>query len=207
MALKTIEAHLDEKGFLVVSRLPCINHGENVSVAICVTADDDFFAKQPSSVNYFFEFESADGKKQISSPLQFENGVLSCKIKNSVLCCPGEAQVQIVATDQNSGYVFKSSVATFFVAQSINATEQDFELLDLLTKLNQLYQQTSAIKDGAEQTMKQMQSLFDTLNTKLANGDFVGEKGDMGDKGEKGDTGDSPTILLQDGVLYAEYQN
>lgn len=195
MSLKNIEAHLDEKGFLVVNRLPCINHGENVSVGIRVSADNNFFSKQPSTVNYFFEFKSADGQKQISPPVQVVDDVLTCVIKNSVLCCPGEAQVQVVATDE-SGYVFKSSVATFFVAQSINAVDQDFEVADLLTQINKLFNQTHDIKNQAEQTQQQMQNLIDLVNQKLANGDFVGAKGDKGDV---------PTMYIQNGMLYAEF--
>ncbi len=195
MSLKNIEAHLDEKGFLVISRLPCVNHGENVSVGIRVSADDNFFSKQPSTVNYFFEFKSADGQKQVSSPVQVVDGVLTCIIKNSVLCCPGEAQVQVVATDE-SGYVFKSSVATFFVAQSINAFDQDFEVADLLTQIIKLFKQSESIKIQAEQSQQQMQSLIDLVSQKLTNGDFVGQKGD---------NGKTPTMYIQNGMLYAEF--
>ena len=195
MSLKNIEAHLDEKGFLVVSRLPCINHGENVSVGICVSAADDFFSKMPSTVNYYFEFKSADGQKQTSQAVQPSNGVLSCLIKNSVLCCPGEAQVQVVATDDD-GYVFKSSVATFFVSQSINATSQDFETLDLLASLNKICKQTIEAKDSVQLTKQQMEQMIALVQTKLDNGELVGDKGDKGD---------TPNVYLDNGVLYAEF--
>ena len=203
MSFKKIEAHLDEKGCLIITKLPCINHGENVSVSICVTAEENFFLQMPTSANYFFEFKSADGQKHATTPITVVDGKLSCQIKNSVLCCPGEAQVQVIV-NTDEGYVFKSSVATFFVAQSINAVDQDFEYLDLLAQLNKLANQTQNIKQQAEQTQLQMQNLLDQINDKLAKGEFVGDKGDKGDKGEKGDT---PSLYIQNGVLFAKFFN
>ena len=138
MSLKNIIAHLDKNGFLVVSKLPCVSHGENEAVGINVSTPDDFLSQMPDDTNWYFEFESADGQKQVCGPVTPQNGLLTCNVTNSVLCCPGEARVQIVATDQNSDYIFKSSIATFFVSQSINATDKSFVRDDLLAKIDKL---------------------------------------------------------------------
>ena len=203
MALKNIVAHLDTNGLLVVDKLPDINQGENISVGIITVVDEGFLAKQPATVRYYFEFESADGQKFASSPTMVQEGVLSCSVKNSVLGSCGEAHVQIVAIDSNSDYIFKSSVACFYVSQSINAVDKDFVGDDLLSQLNDIIDNMNSLKEKLQKQSSQMQQLSDDLHTKVANGFFVGEKGDKGDKGEKGD---APTMFVSNGVLYAEYQ-
>ena len=204
MALKNIVAHMDINGILTVDKLPDINQGENISVGILTVADEGFLAKQPATAKYYFEFESADGQKFATAPTVAQDGVLSCTIKNSVLCSCGEAHVQIVVADSVSDYIFKSSVACFYVSQSINAVDKDFVGDDLLLQLNNIIDDMNSLKEKIQKQSVQMQQLSDDLHTKVNNGFFVGEKGEKGDKGEKGET---PTLFLQDGVLYAEYQN
>ena len=196
MSLKNIIAHLDKNGFLVVTKLPCISHGENVSVGINVSAEQNFLSQMPDGTNFYFEFKSADGQKQVCGPVLPQNNELACAVTNSVLCCPGEAQVQIVATDKNSDYIFKSSVASFFVSQSINATDKDFVRDDLLANINKLLDEMYKTNQNTAQTGEQLQSLVDDVNQKLSDGEFVGEKG------EKGDKGDVPLFQLEDGHLY-----
>ena len=100
MALKNIVAHMDINGVLTVDKLPDINQGENISVGILTVIDESFLAKQPTTVRYYFEFETADGQKFVSAPTAVQQGVLSCSVKNSVLGSCGEAHVQIVAVEQ-----------------------------------------------------------------------------------------------------------
>jgi len=95
-------------------------------------------------------------------------------------------------------------VACFYVSQSINAVDKDFVGDDLLLQLNNIIDDMNSLKEKIQKQSVQMQQLSDDLHTKVNNGFFVGEKGEKGDRGEKGET---PTLFLQDGVLYAEYQN
>ena len=116
----------------------------------------------------------------------------------------GEAHVQIVAVDSASDYIFKSTLACFYVGKSINATDRDFVGDDLLAELNRIIENMNLLKENMEKQSRQMQQQSDDLNKKVATGYFVGEKGD---KGDKGDQGEAPEMFLTNGVLYAKYQN
>ncbi|MBR2302601.1 MAG: hypothetical protein IKA42_02225 [Clostridia bacterium] len=195
---------MDINGVLTVDKLPDINQGENISVGILTVIDESFLAKQPTTVRYYFEFETADGQKFVSAPTAVQQGVLSCSVKNSVLGSCGEAHVQIVAVDSASDYVFKSTVACFYVGQSINATDRDFVGDDLLSQLNKIITDMTSLKEKLQKQSQQMQEQSNDLKNKAESGYFTGAKGD---KGEKGDRGESPQVFLNNGILYAEYQN
>ena len=126
MAFKKIQAHLDEKGILHIDSLPSVNRGENVSVGVEVTVSPEFLACQPQDVIYFLEYKSADNKKYVSHSIQIVDQKLACDVQNSVLCCAGEAQIQVVAIQNGGDYIFKSQIATFFVGESINASNKQF---------------------------------------------------------------------------------
>jgi len=196
MAFKNIHAHLDEKGILRIDSLPCINRGENVSVGVEVAVSPVFLAGQPDDVSFFVEYKSADNKRYVSPRIQIADNKLVCDVKNSVLCCAGEAQLQIVAIQNDGEYIFKSQIATFFVGESINATNKEVFGTDFLAEANKLVDRLHALRQQTEQTEQRLADLIDTITTKLDNGEFVGRQGD---------DGKTPTLLIVDGDLFANY--
>lgn len=205
MAFKNIRAQLDEKGILHVDSLPSINHGENISVGVEVTVAQEFLANQPQDVSFHVEYKSADNKRYVTPAIELVEGKLICEVKNSVLCCAGEAQLQVVAIQNDGEYIFKSQIATFFVGESINAVRQQVFSKDFLSEANEIMREISGFKQGLVDTEKRLADLIAAVQAKLDNGEFVGEQGIRGDKGEKGDKGDTPVMSIIDGDLYATY--
>ena len=68
MAFKNIEAEIDGGGVLRLVEIPQISDGENISVGLRVSADEDFLDGQPSDAIYCFEFMAADGGRYVTPP-------------------------------------------------------------------------------------------------------------------------------------------
>lgn len=105
-----------------------------------------------------------------------------------------------------NGVVYKSSVFTGTVALSLygDADKPGEVVRDVLDRVDATLTAAEATRsqlatalegvDGAVSSANtaanNAQTVADTVQAKLDNGDFVGAKGDQGDKGDKGDKGD-----------------
>ena len=82
---------------------------------------------------------------------------------------------------------YSPSPITLFVSAGSYIPDEDTENSEPITP-SELEQYQQALQDGLSEvsgTIESMTDLIDEVQTKLDNGEFVGEKGDKGDKGDK----------------------
>ena len=196
MAFKNIEAEIDGGGVLRLVEIPQISDGENISVGLRVSADEDFLDGQPSDAIYCFEFMAADGGRYVTPPIVPEQGVIAYEVENSVLRGDGETRAQLVVKSQSGGYIFKSNTAAFEVSPSVNAEFPTYYRRDFLTAAQKLFaeaaekmEELDAVKDEMTVAAQSVRQLADEMREDIAAGEFDGPQGPKGDKGDRGDIG------------------
>lgn len=190
MAFKNIEAEIDGGGVLRLVEIPQISDGENISVGLRVSADEDFLDGQPSDAIYCFEFMAADGGRYVTPPIVPEQGVIAYEVENSVLRGDGETRAQLVVKSQSGGYIFKSNTAAFEVSPSVNAEFPTYYRRDFLTAAQKLFaeaaektEELDAVKDEMTVAAQSVRQLADEMREDIAAGEFDGPQGAKGADG------------------------
>lgn len=190
MAFKSISATLGGDGILKINSLPSVNQGENASVSVDLTLEEDFLSAQPSDAAYYFEFDCADGKKYVSPQISPQQNKITYDIENAVLSGSGEVWAQLVVKSDDADYIFKTQRVCFGVGKSVNATIPVYFREDFLTQIQAFFKEA---KETQEKFLQSMQTLDDTLTqfeADLAAGKYDGPQGKTGPQGIQGIKGD-----------------
>lgn len=187
---------LDENHIYTCSNNIIARSGENEITQLEITLAECL-------CNYwvYLDFVKADGTKFKTPRLDIIGNVVTYDLPNSLLDISGDLKVQIVLQDEN-GEVWKSTIKTYRVTSSINATDDIPNKEDFITDAQNLLNE---IEEGLTPTIGENGNWF-------INGKDTGKtsRGTQGEKGDKGDAGsvkfiivtELPTENIDDSAIY-----
>lgn len=170
--------------------------GENDCTLFQIVVDE-------SLNNYWFylDFIKPDGTKYKTSKLDVIDNRVIYEIPNALLSQKGGLQVQAVLQNEE-GEIWKSTIETFSINTSINATDEIENQDDFIAEAQRLLDE---VEEGLTPTIGENENWFicgkDTGKT---------SRGDKGEKGDKGDAGsvkfiianELPTENIDDSAIY-----
>lgn len=108
--------------------------------------------------------------------IDYENNIIVYEFTHGTAIMPGKLDCEIKLYDANKNLITSPQFSIIVN----NSVHEDGEVEDSneFTELTEMVSAAKALKEEVE--------------TKLENGEFIGEKGDKGEKGEKGDRGPAP---------------
>lgn len=108
--------------------------------------------------------------------IDYENNIIVYEFTHGTAIMPGKMDCEIKLYDANKNLITSPQFSIIVN----NSVHEDGEVEDSneFTELTEMVSAAKALKEEVE--------------TKLENGEFIGEKGDKGEKGEKGDRGPAP---------------
>lgn len=137
----------------------------------------------------YIDFVKPDGTKYKTPKLDIIDNVVIYDVTNELLTDKGTLKAQIVLQNEE-GIVWKSTVKTYEIIQSINATDDIPDKEDFITEAQRLLNE---VEEGLTPTIGENGNWFildrDTGKT---------SRGEKGEKGEKGDAGSVKFLIANE---------
>ena len=189
-------ATLDENHIYTCSSKIIARSGENEITQLEIT-----LAECLCNSWVYLDFVKADGTKFKTPRLDVVGNVVTYDLPNSLLDISGDLKVQVVLQDE-SGEVWKSTIKTYRVSNSINATDDIPNKEDFITEAQTLLNE---IEEGLTPTIGENENWF--IGDKDTGKPSRGPEGKQGPKGEPGSVkfiiaNELPTENIDESAIY-----